>query len=449
MSGYLLIYLGLLFFLIIFEVKRFKYTLVDALTFFHVFFALKYLFPAIFWAWFPESQEWQSYGLKYNAATQPFVLFTMVFTYGAVISAFCLFMRVNFRYLLIIKLNSSLMHYCKLQAFFSVFVILLVFLAAYIEGGVVAYIKKGLAVRYFSSESSVSQYLKYFLYPVSIWFVALLAIYLNKNIKYKFGIFILMCLFFMATILFTLSLGGRAAIIYIFLNLILYLLMFSRKIKVLHVLIMFLVVLLVVLIMSYFRELTFLFLSDGELSIDTIDSDKSGVFESLLSVFSYYKHYFFTINEFANGADLYEYPRLGLDTLRAFVSLIPGVSFVNDLDVFGLTSNVSEINKAVIGGYTGYIPPGWVGMALIDGGVVWLLLKSLFIGASAAFINKSFINFSCGDSIVLYFYYFIITLWNYFFFLQEPFSIAQQSLGYYLYILFLLPILRIGFTRKN
>ncbi|MGS0498018.1 O-antigen polymerase [Pseudoalteromonas mariniglutinosa] len=416
---YLFSYLLLLFFLIFFEIKRFKYTQVDAITFFHTFFVLNYLLPAILWSWFPEHSLWKTYDLQYNAAVQPFVLFILFFSYIVLVCTYYTSMTINFRYLLSVKINCSMKRFYKSQLLFSLLVVILILLAAYLEGGIVSYIQNGISSRYYSSNGGVSQYLKYFLYPVSIWFIALLAMYFERENKSNYLMLVFMSLFFMAMMLFTLSLGGRAAIIYVFLNVILFLLVYNQSIRTSHVFLFFISVALVMFIMSYYRELTFVFLNEGEVSIYEIDGTGNGVVESFLGVFSYYKHYFYTLNEFLYNSDLYEYPRLGLDSLRAFFTLVPGVDFRKDVDVFGLTSNVSEINKYVIGGYTGYIPPGWIGMALIDGGLIWLSVKLLFLGVSAAFINKSFINFDRKSSISMYFYFLLIFFGIIFYFFKS------------------------------
>lgn len=152
-------------------------------------------------------------------------------------------------------------------------------------------------------------------------------------------------------------------------------------------------------------------------------------------------HYLFTISEFFQAPSIFNYPRLGSDILSGLLLIIPGSSGEH----YGLATLPDVVNQEVMGKTNGYIPPGWIGWSLIDGGIPYLTIKLFISALICSFIDKSYINLSKTTSGVLIYFIFIIFITD-LLFIGTAMNLFRGSLGKFLFIfLFVfMPYTRIG-----
>jgi len=174
-----------------------------------------------------------------------------------------------------------------------------------------------------------------------------------------------------------------------------------------------------------------------------VKSSSSGIIFSIIAFLRNMDHGLVTVYLSLTNPDIYESPRLFFDWPRAFLELIPGISQPE----FIVSNTPSGLNRDFFNN-DGYIPPGWVAMKIINGGILWLFLGSLFAGFIGGYLNKLlYLNWNSSPIIPGLFIYFAF-FWKDYIVGTDPFMFVLPNIVTFL-ILFLLSFIIIFKNRKG
>lgn len=414
----------LVFFLLLIFLLQFfrkKYAKFDFFDIFNFYFILMYLFPIFLWIAFPSVEVWGKYrfGIEVGAAWD--VIFTIFFAYFLVYLGFRLGMRSRATKLYSFGIASTpRLLYLHLLSFFF---IICFFWALYNAGGIHGYIAKGILARSFEESMGLAGYLTVMLngieYFAYLWLA--LGIFFKKKIYYFYFV-----IFFVISYVISLSSGSREALIYPILFLIFFVYgAFGGSLKLYFSAL--LVLFFAVFVISESRHFFYEYSRGAAL-------DWGEDFDPLLGIlglFAYYEHYLITVGEAIYNIGVYEGPRLWIDYFRVFLDATPGISWASgDLDVFGYTKIIAEINRIYLGGI-GYVPPGWIGASIINGWIFGLVVQSLIAGWFGGVLNSIFLKHRHGSAWVLQFLlaYMFMNFWYRIFFAQDPWQILIPNFG--------------------
>lgn len=419
---------------VLYEVFRKKLVAFDFLSIFTFFFFLAYLLPAVFWSLDPTGSNWATYYFGPEMGLSWLVFFVLATAYISVSLGYGLSRKLAIvrNYSLFIGAPST----GRRLVFFYALVVSLVFLLIVVySGGYAGFIRSGIASRYGEADLGLAGYLRYFLTFSELLFVLLLGLSIQRP---SVSSFLLAGLILFIAISIAISTGGRAALVYVALIPLFFVIVLRRHVFRLGPLLLVGVILFFAPLVvqsgnEFLREVRsgiwgyeLLYIVLGPIINEGIE----GYFSSWGAVFSYYKHYLISIGVFFESPSVYEVPRVGLDYVRAIVAITPGVSGpAGHVDVGWLSSVPSEINRKALGGL-GYVPPGWVAFALMNGGVGWLMLHGFLAGVIGGAVNSWV--FDTHDrmmpvrvAIGMVFMF----AWYRVFFAQDPWEVVLGSLG--------------------
>lgn len=407
-----------------FEFLRRKKERFDFYTLFLVFFLLMYFIPISLWWLHPDYHEWNSYVINLNLEIA--ILASIVLLGVSIFTAFGFYLGQNSN--IRINLGRRLLDPDSISRFVIIYtsIYFLSYIAALLlSGGVFKFVSSGIGSRVGEASMGLSGYIRYFLVSGEV-FIPYLLIFTVGTKRYRIIKFIVLLAFIFAVFSVAVSTGSRAALIYPFMVVFFYWLLWSGKLTSKLLFFAPFVIFLGLLSINYAK----VFLYD----ISTPMYEPMSLSDSLINMvyyaFSYFKHYLITIGVALKNPEVYEYPRAGIDYLRALIEVFPGVG-KSDVDFLGLTSMPAELNKEYLGG-NGYVPPGWVAFALMSGGVPFLILYCLFSSFIGGVIDRSFPVFNVNRKIlaahkVLFFY-----LWFRVFYAQDPWQVFLANFGLYL-----------------
>ena len=139
------------------------------------------------------------------------------------------------------------------------------------------------------------------------------------------------------------------------------------------------------------------------------------------------------VDKYGGYRYIFDYPRVILDALPGFSVSRGGLDAIN-------ASIPAQINKELIGLSDGYVPVGWVGLMLLNGGVFFLAVASAvsgYIGGKlSSLINSS--NIPGKSGIYVFFSFF----WFWFFFHSDPLNLIIPMFSYYVFVLIFLYLTR-------
>lgn len=379
-------YIPLLLFIIFFELFRKKRQKVDSLSIFNLSYLTTYVVTLVLWAAIPDKFEDVPYNLNYNASEQTEVFLTFYFAYFCFIFFYKLLGRVRFRVGIVFNYIAGSDNDVSKRAIYIVllFSCIIVFNIV-MTGGVSNYIAMGNEARHHKVSFGISGYLNYFLSASLSLSILLTFLYkASDSLLVKIMVALSGCLIFIGM----LSRGGRADIVFTILYIIIYLYyMGLMKLRFSNVLISFVLGIFCLFVIYNLRQVSFNFMNGEQLFNDVSVSE---FYDNLLMVviypFKYSVHMVYVVSEFFYNQSVYNYPRLGIDLISSFIILIPGLSG----DAIGLPALPDIISQQVMGKYNGYIPPGWVGWSLLDGGIIFLTLKSFWTASVFLFLDKSY-----------------------------------------------------------
>ena len=446
---YILLYALFSLMVITVEFARDKIIKIDSLTFFSIFFLLYYLLPSLTWVLFPETfAELGKYVVRYNAAATPEVFLSLLLSYMVFAAFYLTFKRIKVPVIFFASsigpLSSVKKRLLIVISMFSGLVVINVLLL----GGVSEYVAAGLEARHNKVGYGVAGYLAYFLDVSSMMFMTFLFIFIIRKYS-KLTVSGLLVVFFAAA-LFSIALmakGGRTAVVEAAVYCLLFWYAYRNKtydVKVFSTVLIVLPFLLFVVL--FMRRIGANIMADN-FFLDNVAMENitDSIRFSLLSPFIYFSHYLYTITEFFADPNAYGFPRLGADTLSAFILVMPGV----DGSAAGLQELPDLVNQHILGKYNGYVPPGWIGWALIDGGMAYLAIKLFLAAFLLAWIDNSAKGILKIGPLGLFVYFIVLIVLYKAIFVPTAMNFVRGMLGTYLFMLLLLAfpglrIVRIG-----
>lgn len=441
---YALFYLILLVAVVAIEFGRDKLAKVDSFSLFNLIFVMSYLMPAFLWALIPNVfADNMSYGLHYNAASTKEVAFIIYFSYISFALFYFGMKKIRFPYLLSFKgwgdMSDSYFSNWKLVVVILFFP-LVVLLNITLVGDVSEYMAASTEARHVKTQFGIAGYFNYLLSGTLFAVIASLFLLGNKQ-GWTFKLLIFISFFLLAIGL--LARGGRAGIV----GVLIYSMVFLYYQGSLRPNIMGLIILSFTAFCSlfaiYFLRKIGANIVSGESLLHGIEINSffNSVGAVLLYPFQYFAHYLFVIVEFFKDPDLYGFPRLGVDIISGAVLMLPGL---NGVDV-GLPVLPDIISQSVMKAYNGYIPPGWIGWALMDGGLLFLVFKIFYSALICLFFDKSYRYIGLTEFGRLVYFLLIMFVVD-FIFKGTSTNLFRGNLGQILFILMLLfiPFMRIG-----
>lgn len=425
------------------EFGRRKLARVDTLSLFNFVFVTSYLMPALIWATLPESYESKiPYKLYYNASHQPEVVVTMFLAYISFVLIYFSFKRIKLPFLLSfseVGLGGPESASRKVLASVAVFPLVVVFNIFYV-GGVGEYMAASTEARHLKTQFGVAGYLNYLLSGSLFAIISLIYLFEAKK---GGGLKLLIVFSVLVLSVGLLARGGRGAIVGVFIFVCIYYYYRGKmKLDVKGCVFLSFVLFSSLFVIYFMRKISDNIMAGVNL-LSGIDISLffSALGEVLIYPFQYYSHYLFVIVEFFNDPSMYAYPRLGVDILSGLLLLIPGLSGA----FLGLPELPDLISQNVMGKYNGYVPPGWIGWALMDGGMLYLAFKMCLSSLVCVFFDKSYVNFS-STSIGRLVYFLIIIFAIEFLFQATSMNLFRGSVGqfFFLSMLLFIPFLRVG-----
>lgn len=436
-----MIYLPLVLYIILFEVFRKKRQPVDTLTLFGFKYLLTYAFTLMLWLFLPSVFADTPYSIYYNAASDPKVASVFYLSYLLFVVFYCLIDKVRFKYSVGFRYIKTSVFSVEGKILIVVFIfVMVVVFNIFSSGGVSQYIAYGNEARHNKVSFGIGGYFNYLLSSTDFLIVLLSFLYLStKRFVLKFLISVMVLLLFVGM----LSRGGRGGIVFSIIYLMIF--MYSMgyvRVRFRTLLALFVSSIVVLFVVFYMRKITQNIML-GENFLNDIDFVLflNSLGDIVIYPFKYPVHMIYTVSEFFNNPYIYNYPRLGADIMSAFALVIPGVSGTD----FGLPVLPDIINQSVMGKTNGYIPPGWVAWALIDGGVIFLILKLFWSALFCVFIDKSYRLIAIdplGKAVYFILALFLIDI----LFVGTAMNLVRGNLGslLLLLLLFYIPFLRVG-----
>jgi hypothetical protein len=415
-------------FTILFEAFRKKESRADFYTFFMVSLYLMYIIPMLVWVVDPGYDQW----FRYNVAMDEKVVSWAAVVVLLVVFVSALGFVFGSKLKISIRLPRSVLSPSRTSLFVSVYLAVyfgIFLIAIVLSGGFARFVQLGLESRGEGSYLGLSGYLRYFLVSAELFlpFLLVYAFYLNKI---NFNRLLVFIVFFLAVMLVAISTGSRAAIIYPFMLIFFFLFNASKHIRLFVPVIAILIFLAATLSVNYLRIVYY----GNPQPEDGVMSSLGVLMDDIKFMFSYFKHYIITIYTSIFDGGGYEFPRLGLDVLRAIISAAPGVG-KSDVDVLWLTSMPAQINKEYLGGL-GYVPPGWIAYSLMSGSIPGLVLYVFLAFVVGGVLNRLIQDLFVyskpimSANMVLIFY-----VWYRVFFAQDPWQVVLANAGIYLIFL--------------
>jgi hypothetical protein len=347
--------------------------------------------------------KWKFLKVEREAPNSWLLFLIILLSYVLVISSY----RIGNRYriannfIIISKFSDRV----NLNKFINLFVIFIGFALIYSLGfgGPLKLISSGQEIRSGSITGGIYGYFRYFSMGILMMPVFFYSAFLNckqSSIRKKLFIYLLMSL--VAALLFGIGTGGRAntgmTVIFLFLIWLNYdgVKFTYRKIRSFLFLFGFFVFMVVfgrsaIVAMatigteySYFEVFIAHFNKYQQQSTESL-------IDKFIAVLKYFDHHFASLYPALFKGDVYEYPRLFLDYPRAVISVIPGITRPE----FIVSSMPAELNKLYFltkMTNIGYVPLGWIGLKLINGGIFWLVFDSIIVGLIGGFINSILIK---------------------------------------------------------
>lgn len=434
-------YIPIFLFIVLFEILRKKNQRIDSVSIFGFTYLIGYVMTLMLWGLVPEEFSNLPYRLNYNASEKPEVIAVSYISYFTFLIFYYFMSSVRFDFLIKLKLiKKSHKNLDKKVLFISCFFALIVIFNIAYTGGVAEYIFAGNEARHNKVSFGLAGYFNYFL-SASLLVLILVSFVCIKTKSHiikamAFGVVILL-------FLGMLSRGGRGGIVFT----IIYVLMYFYyvgfiDVKLKNFAIVMSSSILILFIIYYMRAITNNVMLGNEffngISIEDFFSSFSKI---VIYPFKYAVHKVFTISEFYSNPDIYNYPRLGVDIVSGFALIFPGMTGQS----LGLPVLPDIISQSVMGLDRGYIPPGWVGWSLMDGGMPFLILKICWSAFFSVFLDKSSHHIA-NDYIGKAVYFILILFLNDILFGSTSMNLFRGNIGdfFLLLLLFYVPFIRIG-----
>ena len=444
---YLIYYSLFLISVVLIELTRTKTYKVDFLTIFNFNFLISYLVPCVLWSADPDGFSHDlPYNLTYNPTATLEVSSALFISYFGFCVSYFTFYRTNLRFYITPIKMYDYKGILRRFIFIMILFVILVFVGIVLMGGLGDFIAAGIESRHTHSSYGLVGYFSYFYNAFPLFFIAIaLFVSFKNSMQFSKCYYAIMLIVIGVGMLALLSRGGRTGLVFLLLNVIFYLYMIGKlKFNFKNLLLITFVSLFSLFIISEMHHISAALIYDTELALtEKLELFPSKIGVAILEIFQYSAHRLYIIVEIFSKEELYNYPRLGSDNLSGLLILIPG-SLSSNLGLYVLPDYVSQ---QVMGKYNGDIPPGWIGWALLNGGYLWLLLKTIIAAYFAVVLDKSRSNFihKIGDIFGQYFYFIIMLTVNSVLFIGTAKNLVRGQLGIAVFfaLIFFIPYIRV------
>ena len=437
----LLGYILLLAFVFFFEMLRKKYVFVDFILLFNVYFVFSYLIPAIaFLSASEQFSEWRFLAIVPQSMDSFLVFFAVLIGYLAIIVGYQIGVKQNANVYPNIGFKYGEKTQLALVMVFFLIISFAFFAYAYGHGGIIELILSGKDIRAGRQSAGVYQYAEYFSQGLPL---SMLLFYSFKKYARKQSIRSFTSCFFLLS--FPLSLinavgtAGRGKIGFVFLLFLFFWWNFDGpKISKKKIFTMLFFLLFVFFLVTFGKSAiwTLHALSDGPIAYleafqrhRELHVETGGIgFSGYLTAFARnVDHGLVSVYLALHNPEIYQTPRLFFDWPRAFIDIVPGISQPE----FIVSSTPSGLNRDFLG-VEGHVPPGWVAMKIINGGVFWLLAGSLIAGFIGGYLNRVLYQSWHSSPIMPALFIYIAFFWKDYIVGTDPFMFVLPNLSTFL-----------------
>ena len=448
------LYTSLLLLVCFFEVLRKKEIFIDFLSIFNLFFIFSYLIPAIMFLAEPDNiEKWKFLSVVPAAPKSLSTFLAILIFYSMLLLGFLIGSKRSIKFYP--KLFFSLNEWQQFKIIaLPFFAISFVAFGLYSHGhdGIVSTILSGKNIRAGRQLAGVYQNFFYFSSGLSISMLLFCGFSLfSKSSKLRTACALCFFVSFIFAFLFALGTAGRGKIGMVFLSVLFFWLntqkpVFSAKIILTLAGTALFILLLVtygksaIWVMDAFREggseYWARFQEHQALFVSLDENSKT--IDYLVSFSRNFDHPLASLYLAMHNPEIYQSPRLFFDWVRSFIDLIPGVSAPELI----ISSSPSALNRDYFG-LDGYVPPGWVAMKIINGGVLWLICGTLIAGMVGGWLQKwLMINWNTSPMIPGLFIIFAL-FWLNNIIGPDPFMVLLKNLSSFLLLLFVVPFLKL------
>lgn len=421
-----------IFFVFVVNFRKGKLVKFDFFSYFTIFFVLSYCAPLILWFIYRGDDVWFGYRFGLDSGGSWWVIGSLATAFFAVFLGYVYSSGKKTK--IRVEMRGRKVVFKWLFIYTALYLLLLV-VSVYSKGGVSGYIVDGIFSREAGGDSSFSAYASYFLVGGDL--IVVLWLGFIRSAESKLWPIFFSAITFFAVIVVALSTGSRAAIIYPVLFVFIYFNGVAQK-RVNYKSHFVFVILIIISVYSVGAGGKLYY---GYARYGILDFSESFDFgDELLGVFAYYKHYLITIDQSISNPAVYQFPRLWIDYPRAVLDALPGYSWSDgSLDMFGYTSIIAELNKNHLYG-NGYVPPGWIAGALINGWFIGVFLQGFLAGWVGGKMNCLMFKFkdSGSEKYIFAVAILLMTVWHRIFFAQDPWQIFLANFGLYCLLFFVL-----------
>ena len=449
-------YILLLLFVVLVEIKRRKVVFVDFMTLFNLFFVFSYLTPAIVFLLNPlYFHKWRFLAVVPETMESFSVLLAITVGYVSIVVGYLAGSKQQVRaYPQIVFKYGEKTQFILIVFFFAVSsAAFMVYVYGY--GGVVELLLSGKHIRAGRKDAGVYQYFGYLAsgLPLSMLLFYSFEKYSSKVFYSKISKYIFFFLAFLLSLIYAVGTAGRGKIGMVFLVLLFFWLNYDRpKFSAKKIVILLFFSVSVFCLVKYGKQAIWSLeaLRDGPsayISAFEIRSEKtipeSGTLdESLIGFARNIDHGISSVYLSLFQPEIYQSPRLFFDWIRAFLDALPGV-YQPEFIISGTPSSLNR-DYFKIGGY---VPPGWVAMKIINGGIIWLWAGSLIAGFIGGYLNKLLLLNWNSSPIMPALFIHMALFWKDNILGPDPFMVVLKSLATF-FLFFLLAGILIIKTRR-
>lgn len=393
----LFLYIVFLLFVIGYDIIRKKNVFIDFLRIFNLFFVFTYLLPPILFLSDPTQYgNWRFLSVVPQAAGSVFVFLVIAIGYLSIITGFHAGQMLPNKQTVRLEFTLSEKWQFRIVFIYFLFSMLCFFLYAYGHGGLIELILSGKDIRGNRADAELMQYF------------GVVARGLNSSMLFFFSFSLLsqyrglrsiskkmFILSFFLALINAIGTAGRGNIGMVFIYLLFLWFNVKRpKLSKSNFMLITIFVLFIFFLVTYGKSAiwSLTYLNDGPATyinavIDHKDRYVSlggdDAYDYLIGFARNMDHPVVSAYTSLNKPEVYQSYRLFFDWIRAILDILPGVQTP---ELF-VSSTPSALNREFLG-VEGYVPPGWIAMKIINGGVLWLFFGSVLAGIIGGYINR-------------------------------------------------------------
>lgn len=432
-------YFGLFFIVVLFELLRKRDFTIDFLSIFNFFFSLYYIFvPIVFHI--HSTSEWV-YMSRYSEAADSLYLYFSIMISLVLVNVFYIIFNVRSKWEGVLRVNNK--RFIRFIVFGLFMGCLLIYLKSIGYGGIVKFAMSGYLSRAGEIDGGVFDYVTPFVKVIVPFFFIFVAFFVSFPSLRNFVILTIAASFYGA---WAMSTGGRGNLILTLLP-VFFIYVNSKGINARVIALACTLAAIGLAVIAYGRSFFYaLALSNAgagdffSLFMKNQESFSGQGADPLVAIFRHFDHSLVSafliledLDKYGGFRYIFDYPRVVLDAL-------PGLSVVGGgLDAIN-ASIPAQINKELIGLSDGYVPVGWVGLMLLNGGVIFLAIASSVSGLVGGKLSSLIVSLEIPGKCGIYIFF--AFFWFWFFFHTDPLNLIIPMVSYYIFIFFFLYLIK-------